>query len=271
MYSCLKNFDIPKPSTDDKHDSLIFTDPLSCQKSYADFGEWPRESGVSNTTGSTNRNRQLLIGLMMSLSIKDKYCLHNIPKELKVYNTECNGPIHKALFEYFDNYICSEYISPETPPGTTVNHVRHEDLQSLSFANNSFDIVLSSEVFEHIPLPYKAHSEVFRVLKPGGKHIFTVPFIENGHDDATFAELKDGAMIHHREKKYGMTGPMYHGDPIHKGGVLVYNIFSTKMLKKLCRLGLITTSMRISKIRYGTFGPGNIVFVSEKNMGKQLI
>ena len=49
--------------------------------------------------------------------------------------------------------------------------VRHEDLRSLSFPNNSFDLVLSAEVFEHIPEPYKALNEVFRVLKPGGSYV----------------------------------------------------------------------------------------------------
>lgn len=32
------------------------------------------------------------------------------------------------------------------------------------------------QVLSHIPSPYQAHYEVRRILKPGGSHVFTVPF-----------------------------------------------------------------------------------------------
>ena len=35
---------------------------------------------------------------------------------------------------------------------------------------------LCVQVFVHIPMPYQAHHELFRILKPGGSHVFTVPF-----------------------------------------------------------------------------------------------
>ena len=37
-------------------------------------------------------------------------------------------------------------------------------------------LLLLLQVFVHIPMPYQAHHELFRVLKPGGSHVFTVPF-----------------------------------------------------------------------------------------------
>lgn len=40
----------------------------------------------------------------------------------------------------------------------------------------SFDIILCSEVFEHLPDPLKALDEFSRLLKPGGKLIVTAPF-----------------------------------------------------------------------------------------------
>jgi len=45
----------------------------------------------------------------------------------------------------------------------------------LPFNDNEFDIVVSSEVIEHIPRPLDAIDEFFRVLKPDGILVLTTP------------------------------------------------------------------------------------------------
>lgn len=45
----------------------------------------------------------------------------------------------------------------------------------IPFPDNFFDIVISSEVIEHVPDQYKAMQELFRVLKPGGIMVLTTP------------------------------------------------------------------------------------------------
>lgn len=50
-----------------------------------------------------------------------------------------------------------------------------EDIQNLSFKDDSFDVVISCETIEHIPHPKKALEELYRVLRPGGKFILTCP------------------------------------------------------------------------------------------------
>lgn len=52
---------------------------------------------------------------------------------------------------------------------------QREDIQKMSFGDNSFDIVVSCETIEHVPKPKEAIKELFRVLKPGGKVILTCP------------------------------------------------------------------------------------------------
>ncbi|CAN5555704.1 hypothetical protein BH11BAC2_BH11BAC2_04440 [soil metagenome] len=47
--------------------------------------------------------------------------------------------------------------------------------ESLPFPDNSFDMVYSSHVLEHIPDQDKALREIYRVLKPGGIHFCVVP------------------------------------------------------------------------------------------------
>lgn len=45
----------------------------------------------------------------------------------------------------------------------------------IPFPDNTFDFVVSSEVIEHTPDPYKALHEIYRVLKPGGKMVLSTP------------------------------------------------------------------------------------------------
>ncbi|MHC1704353.1 MAG: class I SAM-dependent methyltransferase [Tenuifilaceae bacterium] len=45
----------------------------------------------------------------------------------------------------------------------------------IPFPDNTFDFVVSSEVIEHVPDPYKAIQELYRVLKPGGTIVLTTP------------------------------------------------------------------------------------------------
>ena len=50
------------------------------------------------------------------------------------------------------------------------------NIQDLEFDSNTFDFVLSTEVFEHLPDPVKALEELERVAKPSAHLIISVPF-----------------------------------------------------------------------------------------------
>jgi len=54
------------------------------------------------------------------------------------------------------------------------------DVQSLPFADNCFDWILSCECMEHLPQPQMMATEMFRVLKPGGKFCLTTESYLNG-------------------------------------------------------------------------------------------
>ena len=42
------------------------------------------------------------------------------------------------------------------------------DALALGFADHAFDVVICSQVYEHVPDPEKMMAEIFRVLRPGG-------------------------------------------------------------------------------------------------------
>ena len=59
--------------------------------------------------------------------------------------------------------------------GKKYRKLRREDARQMTFANNSFSTVISMSVMEHIPNTQKAIKEAYRVLKPKGLFVFTVP------------------------------------------------------------------------------------------------
>jgi SAM-dependent methyltransferase len=60
-------------------------------------------------------------------------------------------------------------------PGAVVDGVRSEDLTRLTYADASFDLVITSETLEHVPDLDAGLREIRRILKPGGRHVFTIP------------------------------------------------------------------------------------------------
>jgi len=55
------------------------------------------------------------------------------------------------------------------------------DISNIPEADGSFDAILCSEVFEHLPDPLAALDEFLRLLRPGGKLIITAPFASLVH------------------------------------------------------------------------------------------
>jgi SAM-dependent methyltransferase len=223
-----------------------------------------RETCVCASCGATNRHRQLAYVLCAALARQHGKPVAALPSiadawpAVAIYNTEVRGPTHARLAS-LPAYQASEYFGPEHQSGERVSGVMHQDLQQLSFADEQFDVVLSSDVFEHIPDPYRAHAEVNRVLKKGGRHIFTVPFYADGHLDETRARL--GALgIEH------LLPPIYHHDPqTGKDDVLVYTIFGLEMLVRLKRIGFDTALYQLSAPWLGILGSNALVFEAVKS------
>ncbi len=80
----------------------------------------------------------------------------------------------------------------------------HLDERRFAFADNSFDIVVSIDCLEHLPEEAPFLAELFRVTKPGGVAIVTVP---NG--DGRLLANKVKKLIGMTPEKYGHVRPGY--------------------------------------------------------------
>lgn len=117
---------------------------------------------------------------------------------------ECNG---YSASHYYPN-ISEGLINPKSG-------FRCENLENLTFPDNSFDIFITQDVMEHIFNTEKAFKEIARVLKPGGAHIFTVPLINKTKRTERWAsKAESGEVLYHHE-------PEYHGNPVDARGSLV--------------------------------------------------
>lgn len=183
-----------------------------------------REARCS-TCGASIRNSDISKYLLKELNCED-FLLNNISDKInaiKILNTCSSGYIHEKL-KACPGYVASEYFDG-IDSGAYQNGVLCVNLCNIPFDDNYFDIVISEDVFEHIRDYKSAFDEVRRVLKKGGKHLFTIPLHEGRK---TISRI-------------GNPNKIYHGDPIRsQEGCIVYTDFGSDIMEHLNKIGLET-------------------------------
>ena len=229
-------------------------------------GEDFREGAISASTGSIARHRTIVCALSMALSGRPCVALPSIAEKinernLRVYIAETSGALHSALTQYVRPELldASAYFGEGYLSGEMVGGVRHEDLQALSLAEGSCDLVITSEVLEHVPYASLAEREIVRVLAPGGSYVFTVPLEVFDDEDVVLAErLDDGTLRFHGE-------PVYHGDPQRPEGILAYRIFSlTQLERRFDALGCTLATYQVWSAGLGILSADCIVHIARK-------
>ena len=158
--------------------------------------------------------------------------LGRILKDDKVYIMEQVTPLFKYLKNKYPNLIGSEYFDENTVSGTINSEgVIHQNATRLSFKDQEFKAILSFDVFEHVPDYKKAFMESFRVLKNGGRLIFSAPFIPDSDQTQIRARLEVNGEISH------ILEPEYHGDPMSSNGILCFQHFGWDILDLLKDIG----------------------------------
>jgi len=115
-------------------------------------------------------------------------------RALSIAEINSVGSLHRFL-AMLPNLKFSEYSSQDS-------RLPSEDLMRLSYSDSSFDLVLTSETLEHVPDVDLALSEIRRVLKPKGIHIFTVPIVMDRPETRQRASIRGGKLIHQLPPSY---------------------------------------------------------------------
>jgi len=172
---------------------------------------------------------------------------------LDIYNTDRN--IWAKYFRNNNHYI-SSILTEEYPIGTEIEkNVFCQNLEALTFNDESFDIVITEDVFEHVRNDKKAFKEIYRVLKRGGIHIFTIPYLFNQE-----AIIRVDTST---ENDINILPPEYHFDMI-RGKIISYRTYGIDLFKQLSDIGFYTTvnNSTFKDSQYRIYN--STVFVSKK-------
>jgi len=178
--------------------------------------------------------------------------------EMIIHESSPGGASSNHLKQKCKNYSSSHYYQ-DILQGSYKGEHRSEDLSNLTFEDNSFDLFVTQDVFEHIMNPELAFKEIERVLKSGGAHVFTMPWYPSLKESRQRVKMENNKMVYLEE-------PIYHGNPIDEKGSIVtfdWGMDFTKYIFDEC--GMFTTIYLQKDISKGIDAEFLEVFISTKD------
>jgi SAM-dependent methyltransferase len=211
-------------------------------------GPWLRDQFLCYRCGSIPRWRALIHVLETRFPAWRRKPIHE---------SSPAGPASAKLARECPQYTPTHFFA-DVEPGECKTGVRCENLERQTFADGSFDLVVTSDVFEHVLDPGRAFAEIGRTLRGGGAHVFTVPWYWWKETLVRAVRADDGEIKN-------LEPPDYHGNPIDESGSLVV----TEWGRQLCDFiysssGMTTTAILIRDMKLGLAGEFCEVFISSK-------
>jgi SAM-dependent methyltransferase len=145
--------------------------------------------------------------------------------------------------------VCSTY-RPSLPLGVRLGpNTSNQDLEHLTFPTGSLDVVITSDVLEHVRLDRLAHKEIARVLRPGGIYLFTVPH------GRSFPHTIERVIVHDpsdpARDEFALE-PEYHGDTNKPDGrALTYRVYGLDLDTQLAGLGFEVAYEKQDLLQHG--------------------
>ena len=123
----------------------------------------------------------------------------------------------KYASEFNNQVFCSDIIRPSLNNQSKYNFIQ-SSIESLPFAENSFDFIYCFSVLQYMVNEEVAMGEFYRVLKPGGKLLITVP-----------TALSPFRLLRDLEIRFGVYDRVY----IPAFPVKVYHYYTKNRIKKI--------------------------------------
>ena len=196
-----------------------------------------REGMVCQVCGLNARSRLLLLAATELFSSTDQ----------RRAVMEAFSPFAAAVQRRWPGSQLSEYFGPDRAPGAVTQRAgttgkaeatRHEDLMRLSYDDASLDGVIHNDVLEHVSEVARAFEEVYRVLRPGGTALFTMPWFPWLQQTLVRGRLRtDGTLEEFHPAEY-------HGDGLRPEGIYTFYNFGAD-------LGALLAQAGFENARYG--------------------
>ena len=176
------------------------------------------------------------------------------------YELSSSGPLVTYLKAHSRSLAVSEYFDEVAPGSASMSGVRCEDVQQLTFRDASFDLCTCTEVFEHVADDLKGFSEVWRVLRPGGLFVFTVP-LTSSSTTIERTVLRDG-------KRTNVLPVEYHGDRLRGPHVFCFRNYGNDILERVIASGFHKAEFYVPQRML--FGYARRVIVAEKSASQSM-
>ncbi len=163
--------------------------------------EWLRDFYLCQGCGTAPRQRAIAAVLELVAPAWRSLKVHESSPCIRWFADQCPGYSQSYYFE-------------DVPLGTDRDGMRCENLERLTFEDETFDVFLTQDVLEHVFEPERALAEIARVTKRGGVHVFTAPKHKALPASRRRAAQRGGGVEH-------LLPPEYHGNPIGDGRSLV--------------------------------------------------
>lgn len=231
------------------------------------YDDWQtaRESLVCLHCRCTSRYRSLAKGLLRAVeelrgvraASLAELRTRAAAERLTVYDTQVAITAERGAYPIPSLLAEVPWISLETSVyrtalawGAVVDRgVTNQNLEALTFPDASFDVVLTSDVMEHVRLAAAAHREIRRILRPGGVYLFTVPHDRGRATTLERVRIADPADPARDEL---LMEPEYHGDANSPDNrALAYRLYGLDLDDELRGLGFEVGYTREDDLAHG--------------------
>lgn len=222
-----------------------------------------RETLRCRACGATMRDRQLAHGLLQVIASRlgqteaDLRAFRQNPRgPLRILDSDSFSPLNRIL-RGLPGYVHSQFIPGRRNGETLADGSVIVNLEDIPFPEASFDVILSSDVMEHVADDGQAHREIFRCLAPQGSYLCTIPYDPSlwGHRQLTQRTGASGG--------YFILDRQVHGDPHANSGIIAHRIYGRQVFDDLRAIGYTVRFDQIDKPANGIFGGDLFVATKE--------
>jgi hypothetical protein len=213
-----------------------------------------RETLCCKSCGASMRDRQMAIGLLDVVAER----LGQIERDLRSYRDRPRGRLNILDTDSFSSinrvlrklpgYTHSQFRPDLRNGEALIDGSVNVNLVDMPFKENSFDVILTSDVMEHVAEDEVAHREIFRCLAPRGTYVFTVPY-----DPCLMGNRKLTQRSINGRPRFVLDRHI-HGDPHASSGIIAHRIYGQQLLNDLRDIGYEVFFKEIEDPAHGIFG-----------------
>jgi SAM-dependent methyltransferase len=213
-----------------------------------------RETLCCRHCGASMRDRQMAYGLLQvvaKLTGQTVSSLHAFrqsrERELRILDTDSFGAVSRAL-RGLPGYVHSQF-KPDLAKGQQLpDGSINVNLLDMPFDAGNFDIIMTSDVMEHVAEDDLAHREIYRCLSPNGTYVFTVPY-----DPSLLCTRQLTQVTGIPDVRFVLERHI-HGDPHSTSGIVAHRIYGQQLVDDLSRIGYEVRFECIESPTQGIFG-----------------